>query len=340
MSSLEIVNRSRRRLSVMGGATKEDQLELDGKKQTGEEDHAEIIRQVLEQAEAEANQPKEVYKSFFSLSKVGFVPFNPYKVNQDRACEVAPFGKHKERAFFGVFDGHGQNGHLVSQHVATTLPKYVARARDLDTNPPPALSAAFVACNSELATSGKIDCTFSGTTAVACYFDGPNIYCCNVGDSRAVIGRVSGDKLRALPLSSDHKPDREDERRRIIASNGRVEACRTAAGTEIGPARVWLKTQDVPGLAMTRSFGDLVAASVGVLARPEIETHTLDESDRFLIMGSDGIWEFITSQEAVDIVAEAESPREACELLLAEADRRWRNEEEVVDDITALVIFF
>lgn len=79
---------------------------------------------------------------------------------------------------------------------------------------------------------------------------------------------------------------------------------------------------------------------MGVIARPEIESHTIDEADRFIIMGSDGVWEFITSQEAVDIVAEAATPQEACELLLAESDKRWRNEEEVVDDITALVIFF
>jgi len=94
---------------------------------------------------------------------------------QDRACEVAPFGKHTERAFFGVFDGHGQHGHIVSQYVATTLPKFVARARDLETAPAAALSAAFVACNSELATGGRVDCTFSGTTAVTVYLDGNQV---------------------------------------------------------------------------------------------------------------------------------------------------------------------
>jgi hypothetical protein len=36
----------------------------------------------------------------------------------------------------------------------------------------------------------------------------------------------------------------------------------------VGPLRVWLKSEDIPGLAMTRSFGDQVAASVGVVAEP------------------------------------------------------------------------
>jgi len=39
-------------------------------------------------------------------------------------------------------------------------------------------------------------------------------------------------------------------------------------GGFLGPERVWLKDIDVPGLAMSRSFGDTVAASVGVIAIP------------------------------------------------------------------------
>ncbi len=339
MSNMEIAQ-TRRRLSIMG-SNKGDASILDGDKQFDEVDHADIIKNVLENAEQASAEKKDqhIYTDFFSLSKVGYVPYNPDKTNQDRACEVAPFGKAKDKAFFGVFDGHGQLGHLVSQFVATNLPKYVMKQKDLDSNPSVALQNAFLACNSDLA-SGPIDCTFSGTTGVAIYIHGTKIYCANVGDSRAVIGQVVEGKVQALNLSSDHKPDREEERRRIISHNGRVEACKGPGGVDIGPARVWLRGQDVPGLAMTRSFGDLVAASVGVIARPEVEEHDFCAEDRMLIMGSDGIWEFITSQEAVEIAAQAKSPEQACQLLLDEAEKRWRTEEEVVDDITVLVLFF
>lgn len=63
----------------------------------------------------------------------------------------------------------------------------------------------------------------------------------------------------AQPLSRDHKPDMKDERERIIQCNGRVETFKEANGDPIGPARVWLKYENVPGLAMSRSIGDLVA---------------------------------------------------------------------------------
>lgn len=213
------------------------------------------------------------------------------------------------------------------------------KQKNLDTDIKKALENAFIACNSELAASST-DCTFSGTTACTVYISGNKIYCANAGDSRAVIGRDVDGKLKAVPLSSDHKPDREDEKARILQKGGRVEPCRNNYGAEIGPARVWLRNQDVPGLAMTRSFGDLVAASVGVVATPEVEEHTYSSEDKMLVMGSDGIWEFITSQEAIDIASKYRTPEAACKALVEEAETRWRKEEEVVDDITVIVIFF
>lgn len=72
-------------------------------------------------------------------------------------------------------------------------------------------------------------------------------------------------------------------------------------------------------------------------------THvTLDPKDKFIIIASDGVWEFITSKEAVLIVAsewERGNAEGCCECLVKESLRRWRHEEEVVDDITAVVVF-
>jgi serine/threonine protein phosphatase PrpC len=65
----------------------------------------------------------------------------------------------------------------------------------------------------------------------------------------------------------------------------------------VGPLRVWLKNEEIPGLAMTRSFGDQIAASVGVLAEPEITEWKFTNEDKFLILASDGVWEFIESEE-------------------------------------------
>lgn len=64
-----------------------------------------------------------------------------------------------------------------------------------------------------------------------------------------------------------------------------------------------------------------------------------------MILASDGVWEFIYSQEAVDIVAkslkEGMNVTEACQELIQQAAQRWAEEEgDYRDDITAVVIRF
>lgn len=120
----------------------------------------------------------------------------------------------------------------------------------------------------------------------------------------------------------------------------------------------------VQGLAMARSFGDAAAESVGVFAEPELTEVQLGSNDKFLIWATDGVWEFISSQEAVEIVAQYlhKSPKEvrvccdvhdqpyvpllqswvhpqACDALVKESTKRWREEEDVVDDTTVIVAF-
>ena len=73
----------------------------------------------------------------------------------------------------------------------------------------------------------------------------------------------------AVSLSRDHKPDLTDEFSRIMQKGGRVESYKDEYGKPIGPARVWLRTENMPGLAMSRSIGDGVCKSVGVICEPE-----------------------------------------------------------------------
>jgi serine/threonine protein phosphatase PrpC len=87
---------------------------------------------------------------------------------------------------------------------------------------------------------------------------GNHLYSANCGDSRAII--VSeGDQKNSIVVkaaSRDHKPNEKDEAKRIMAKAGRIEPFKDTIGTPIGPHRVWLKYDDIPGLAMSRSIGD------------------------------------------------------------------------------------
>ena len=94
---------------------------------------------------------------------------------------------------------------------------------------------------------------------------------------------------------------------------------------------------------MSRSFGDEIAHCVGVVCNPEILEIEFEDEDKFLIVASDGIWEFISSDEAVDILKdyyEDDDIENGVLELYKEARNRWIFEEEVIDDITLIVVFF
>ncbi len=97
------------------------------------------------------------------------------------------------------------------------------------------------------------------------------------------------------------------------------------------------------GLAMARSIGDYAVKAVGVIPEPDVSEADITEHHKFMILASDGVWEFISSQEAVDIVAAKihMGADVACETLIHEATERWAEEEgDYRDDITAMVLTF
>lgn len=105
---------------------------------------------------------------------------------------------------------------------------------------------------------------------------------------------------------------------------------------------MWLKTEDVPGLAMTRSFGDSVAHSVGCCADPEMNEYVFGKDDKVVVIASDGVWEFLENIDVAKIVYPfylQKNAEGAAENLVRASFKRWRKEESVIDDITCIVIF-
>ena len=95
---------------------------------------------------------------------------------------------------------------------------------------------------------------------------------------------------------------------------------------------------------MSRSLGDTIAHSVGVISEPEIIKVNFVGNEKFIIIASDGIWEYIDSDECVNIIKDYyENNMDAVgglNALIKEAFKRWKIEEDNIDDITAIVLFF
>jgi len=171
---------------------------------------------------------------------------------------------------------------------------------------------------------------------VTCLIKDKHLWIANSGDSRAIIvRRVPGSSsLKAIDLTIDHKPDSPAEMKRILQMGGVV----TPAGTNGSPSRVW---HNLRGLAMARSIGDHAAATVGVIAEPEITEYDIVDDDYTIVIASDGVWELLTSQTVADIINNIKSGdvQEMAETITDQASYMWKVEEgDYRDDITVVVL--
>ena len=285
-----------------------------------------------------------------TLCKKGFSGPGLKKTNQDNFF-VFPNFLNTSSIYVGVCDGHGLYGHLVSSYLISTLPQQVNIALQKDSltinsplnNMKETIIKTFKKINNDLITTSQIDTTFSGSTCVTLLVTPSRLLCANTGDSRAVLGSYINDNWCYRDLSRDHKPSEENEMKRIISSGGRIQPYKDENNNPIGPERVWLLDDDVPGLAMSRSFGDEIAHNVGVICVPEVGTFDLKEEDKFFVVASDGLWEFISSEECVKVIGSFYDKGDlsgAINFLYRESSKRWIIEEEVIDDITIVIGFF
>ena len=313
----------------------------------------EIRPQKIQEKKEKEITPKKVIKKIKDLlpyTHVGFDGEEPKENNQDNYFIFKNFADQKDYIYLSVCDGHGVEGHFVSEFIKEVLPYYMSenlKGKNILTdtkNVHQIISDIFVMVNNLLVDNESINSLFSGSTCVSVIYTPERLIVPNIGDSRAVLGRYDFNTktYKAIDLSRDHKPTEKDEAKRIIDNDGRIQPF-TEEGEFVGPQRVWIKDEEVPGLAMTRSFGDRVAATVGVMSEPEIKEFNFEEGDKFMIIASDGIWEFISSQECVEIVSkyyEKGDLKGCCEYLYEESSKRWLKEEEVIDDTTLILVYF
>ncbi|KAL3825181.1 hypothetical protein ACJIZ3_021210 [Penstemon smallii] len=297
--------------------------------------------------------PSGSYELRYSfLSQRGYYPDALDKANQDSFCIHTPFGTNPDDNFFGVFDGHGEFGAQCSQFVKQKLCENLLRNSRFHMDAVEACYAAFLTTNLQL-HDDALDDSMSGTTAITVLVRGKKLYVANSGDSRAVIGERRGNDIVAVDLSIDQTPFRPDELERVKQCGARVltldqieglknpdvQCWGTEEDDDDGdPPRLWVQNGMYPGTAFTRSLGDSIAESIGVVANPEIVVMELTPNHPFIVIASDGVFEFLPSQTVVDMVAKYKDPRDACAAIVAESYRLWLQYETRTDDITVIVV--
>ena len=189
-------------------------------------------------------------------------------------------------SFFSVFDGHeGEycakflvyNLHAILKRI---FEKEILEALNINIAVSKALSKAIKESDKLFNETSKDMAFFSGSTISLVVILGSRIYCANVGDSRAVLSK----KGIAYNLSKDHKATNPQEEKRIIAAGGEVKC-----------GRVMGK------IAISRAMGDFkYKENPLIICDPEIRVWDINPNeDEFIVMGSDGLFDKFSSQEAV-----------------------------------------
>lgn len=231
--------------------------------------------------------------------------------------ETCP-GISESVGMFGVFDGHG--GPDAAMYVKLHLFKNLMNHKDFATDLDKATVDIYVRTDETYLEDAKAK-RDDGSTAVTAVVMGRKLSVANVGDSRAVLCRQG----RAIQLSVDHKPNEITEKQRIENLGGMV---------------VWAGTWRVGGvLAVSRAFGDRPLKKY-VRADPYVRSEDITSDDEFLILASDGLWDVVNNEEAVQLVRECfqnqhNTPQKAAELLSDTALHRGSN-----DNISSVIIKF
>lgn len=197
------------------------------------------------------------------------------------ACVIGRnLGQDKDIHVYGCFDGHGGDGcsTFMAQNLISQLGHFWSQADFKLSALDDALKKTFTMLNARFLDSYLED--DSGSTACVCVIAGGHLVVANAGDCRAVLSR-SG---KSFQCSNDHTAAVKSESDRIVAHGGHILA--DAKGT----LRVAGKIQ------VTRALGDRKFIKYGLSAEPEITKFQLTEDDEYLLIATDGVWDFVSNE--------------------------------------------
>ncbi|XP_022747213.1 probable protein phosphatase 2C 65 [Durio zibethinus] len=296
-------------------------------------------------------------------------------INQDAMTVWENFMGKKNVFFCGVFDGHGPSGHQVARYVCDTLPfklssvismsqpngcKGVAAGKssgkddssginkesdqeesshkEIFSSWEASLIKAFEESDEDLCLEESLDSYCSGTTAVTIIKQDEHLIISNLGDSRAILcTRDNENQLVPIQLTVDLKPSIPSEAERILRCGGRV----FAMDEEPNVPRVWMPKQNCPGLAMARAFGDFCLKHHGLSSIPEVSYRRLTSKDEFVVLATDGVWDVLTNNEVIRIVASVKKQSMAAKILVYYAVQAWRTKYpgSKIDDCAVVCLF-
>jgi len=278
---------------------------------------------------------------------------NKEKINQDTYM-ILPNNKLTEDAMklkiFGIFDGHGEYGDIISNEVKNYFIEYFSKLDcysdeiydKLCKNNYKELFTLFDNIDKKLHNKYKLKktCFNSGTTAHLVLLFQNKILSINLGNSKSILIYEKNNNL--IQLNICHNPEMEEEKKRIEKNGGEIGRVDWA---DYGPQRIWYKGRNYPGLSISRSFGDFISEPLGVFSIPDIKEYNFEiKKAKMLVIATDGIWEFLSNEKVKDILIpfyEENNINGAMNKLINVATKFWKiKNPEFIDDLSSILIFF
>ena len=239
---------------------------------------------------------------------------------EDCYTAIKRLGNDINKSFFAIYDGHG--GSLASTYCKDNLHSlFLKQLESSNKNIEKSLKTSFEQIDKEFLGKIKSSAQFNqtGTTATVVYLYNQNknqrvIYCANVGDSKCFLFKTNGNVMQ---LTKDHLCSDKSEVERIKKTGGMI-----------------FQNRVFGALMVTRSIGDKDMKEVGVIASPSIKKVELNnQEDKYIIIGSDGLWDIIKEERMKTIGNEDVSAENLSKKLVSEAI-----EGGSLDNVSCIVI--
>ena len=222
------------------------------------------------------------------------------------------------KSYFSLFDGHGgaEVAKYACDHLHKIFGKYLSEHR---TKVEKALKKSFLVLDEELKKFKNTDSI--GSTATVIFINREKdamlgtkkvVYCANIGDTSCVLFSKSGCKK----LSFDHRCNEESEVTRVKKGGGLIANGRLNGKLEV-----------------TRGFGDFAMKSKGLTCEPFINKIVLNESDKFVVLCTDGVWDVVNEEDLFYLTINVEDTEQIARDILNHAMKNGSK-----DNLSCIVI--
>ncbi|XP_059144248.1 protein phosphatase 1F-like [Physella acuta] len=188
---------------------------------------------------------------------------------------------HPPQSYFAVFDGHG--GLDAAVYAATHLHAHLLADKLFLTDPAAAMKQAYKTTDIKFLEKSKRENLRSGTTGISVLLRGSEMLIGWLGDSQALLVR-SGEPVQIMV---PHKPEREDEKRRI---------------EDLGGCVLFSGTWRVNGhMSVSRAIGD-ISQKPFISSDADVTSLQLTGDEEYLVIACDGLWDVLTPHQVTEIV--------------------------------------